>query len=122
MLSLSFLVVVVPFLQWLSDDSAARTAFLNAIPLILAVLVCVKVSTAAWFAVRLHDGRLLSDGALMGGAALWLASVLILYALLVWLVQTPHIARYFLLLIAMLQVPLARLSAAPLALAWNRHR
>ncbi len=121
-LSLSFLVVVAPFLQWLNDDSAARTAFLNGIPLILAVLVCVKVSAAAWIAMRLHDGRLIGQRALVGGAAAWLASVLILYALLVWFVQTPHIARYFLLLIAILQIPLARLSAAPLALAWNRHR
>jgi len=36
--------------------------------------------------------------------------------------RTPHIARYFLLLVAILAIPLARLSAAPLALAWNRHR
>jgi hypothetical protein len=48
--------------------------------------------------------------------------VLGLYAVLVWFWSTPHVARYFLLLIAILEIPLARLSAAPLALAWNRHR
>jgi hypothetical protein len=30
--------------------------------------------------------------------------------------------HYFLIFIAILQVPLMRLAVAPLALAWNRHR
>jgi hypothetical protein len=41
---------------------------------------------------------------------------------LVWWFDTPHMPRYFLLLIAIWVVPLARLSVAPLSLAWNRHR
>jgi hypothetical protein len=40
----------------------------------------------------------------------------------VWMLDTPHIPHYLLLLLAILAIPLARLSAAPLALAWNRHR
>ena len=48
--------------------------------------------------------------------------VFALYGVLVWLVDTPFIPRYVLALIAILAIPLARLSAAPLALAWNRHR
>jgi len=34
----------------------------------------------------------------------------------------PLVPRYFLALLAILAIPLARVSAAPLALAWNRHR
>jgi hypothetical protein len=41
---------------------------------------------------------------------------------LVWLLFAPFMPRYLLGLVAILAVPLARLSAAPLALAWNRHR
>jgi len=41
---------------------------------------------------------------------------------LVWMFDTPHIPRHLLMLLAILAMPLARLSAAPLALAWNRHR
>jgi hypothetical protein len=48
--------------------------------------------------------------------------VLALYSVLVWFFSTPFVARYLLALIAILAVPLARPSAAPLALAWNRHR
>ena len=71
---------------------------------------------------RLFHSRVLSDRTLVLGAGVWLGAVLALHGLLVWLVSTPLLARYFLALIAILAIPLARLSAAPLALARNRHR
>jgi hypothetical protein len=72
--------------------------------------------------MRVFRGRLVSDRTFVTGAALWSATVLALYAVLVWLLDTPHFPHYLLMLVAILMVPLARLSAAPLALAWNRHR
>jgi hypothetical protein len=92
------------------------------LPVILAILVCVKMSAAAWIVTRLYRSRLLSDRTLVTGAACWCVGVLVLYGLLVWLLATPFFPRYLLLLLAILVIPLARLSAAPLALAWNRHR
>jgi hypothetical protein len=121
LLVLSFLVVIWPIGRWIHDDPQVQVALLNALPWILAVLVCVKVSAATWIATRLYDGRLLSDRTLVTGAACWLVAVLALYALFAWFWATVH-PGYFYLLIAILEVPLARLSAAPLALAWNRHR
>ena len=121
-LTLSLLVVVIPTLQWIHDSRVGLAGLLTALPWILAALVCLKMCVAAWIAIRLYDGRLLSDQTLVKGAACWLFAVLALYGVLVWFVDTPLIARYFLLLIAILAIPLARLSAAPLALAWNRHR
>src|SRR2546425_4301541 len=94
----------------------------NALPLILAGLVALKMSAAAWIATRLDRSRLLGDRALFVGAACWCVAVLALYAVLVWFFSTPFVAHYLLALIAILAVPLVRLSAAPLALAWNRHR
>ena len=58
----------------------------------------------------------------MTAAACWCAVVLALYGVLVWFFSTPFFPRYVLALLAILAIPLARLSAAPLALAWNRHR
>lgn len=121
-LSLSFLVVVVPFLQWLHDDATAMTSFVNALPGILAVLVCVKVSAAAWIASQLHAAGLVGDRALVAGAATWFAAVLVLRGLLGWLFDTPHVAGYFVLLVVILGIPLLRVAASPVALAWNRHR
>ena len=72
--------------------------------------------------MRLHDSRLLSDRTLVIGALCWDVAVLALYGLLVWIVPTLLFRSYLLALVAILAVPLARLSAAPLALSWNRHR
>src|SRR6266540_1875023 len=94
----------------------------NALPLILAGLVGLKMSAAGWIATRLDRSRLLGDRALVLGAACWVLAVLALYGVLVWFFSTPFVAHYLLALIAILAVPLARISAAPLALAWNRHR
>jgi hypothetical protein len=108
--------------QWIIDTPGVRRALWNALPLFLAGLVGLKMSAAAWIATRLDRSRLLGDRALVIGAAGWCVAVLALYGVLVWFFSTPFVARYVLGLIAILAVPLARLSAAALALAWNRHR
>jgi hypothetical protein len=82
----------------------------------------MKVTAAAWIAVRLHDTGLSSDRTILLGLFAWDAAVLALYALLKWLLPELLVRSYFLALVAILAVPLARLSAAPLALDWNRHR
>jgi hypothetical protein len=56
------------------------------------------------------------------GAAFWSLAVFVLYGVLRWLLDTPHVPHYVLMLVAILTIPLARISAAPLALSWNRHR
>jgi hypothetical protein len=121
-LALSFLAIIGPLAHWIIDDRAVRTAIWHALPWILAALMCVKMSAAGRIATRLHRSRLLSDRTLVAGAAGWLVAVLALYGVLVWFFSTPFIPRYLLALVAILAIPLARLSAAPLAIAWNRHR
>ena len=121
-LTLAFLVVIGPVIEWIHDNRSVQAALWDAWPWIPFVLVGLKTSAAAWIATRLYRSRLLSDRTLVTGAACWLAAVLALYGALVWFVSTPFIPRYLLALIAILAIPLARLSAAPLALAWNRHR
>ena len=122
LLTLTLLILLGPIVEWISDSPSVQRALWNALPLILAGLVGLKMSAAAWIATRLDRRRLLGDRALLVGAACWVLAVLALYGVLVWFFSTPFIARYVLALIAILAVPLARISAAPLALAWNRHR
>jgi hypothetical protein len=121
-LALLFLAVIGPLGVWIVEDSDVRAALWSGFPVILGVLVFIKMCAAAWVATRLCDSRVVSDRALVTGAACWLVAVLALYALLTWLFFTPPMPRYLLGLVAILAMPLARLSAAPLALAWNRHR
>jgi len=120
-LYLSVLAVLGPLAVWLLETGALLSV-LRAVPWILALLAGLKLCAAGWVAVHLYDARLVSDRTLVAGAAVWLVAVLGLHGLLVWLVDAPIFPNYVLLLVAILAVPLARVSAAPLALAWNRHR
>jgi len=121
-LTLTVLLFVEPIIQWVRESAEVRVALWNAMPWILGALVVIKVSAASWVATRLQWNGLVSERALVTGAACWLVAVLLLYSVLLWLLLGPLVPRYFLLLLAILAVPLARVSAAPLALAWNRHR
>jgi hypothetical protein len=121
LLVLGFFFLFGPFAEWIIDSGRVGRLW-SALPLIFAVLVGLKMIAAIWIGVRLYERRLVSDGTLVTGAAFWCAAVLALYGVLVWLLGTPHIPHYVLMLVAILAIPLARLSAAPLALAWNRHR
>jgi len=120
--ALSLLAIIVPLAHWVISDKVAMAALWEALPWIAAVLVCFKISAAAWIAMRLHDSRLFGDRTLVVGAACWDVAVFALYGLLAWIFPALLFPRYLLLLVAILEIPLARLSAAPLALAWNRHR
>jgi hypothetical protein len=99
-----------------------QAKLLDAVPSVLASLVAVKMFFASMIAIRLYRARLLTDRALVTSAAIWLLAVLSLYGVLMWLLSTPLFPPYVLALMAILLIPLARLSAAPLALARNRHR
>jgi hypothetical protein len=120
-LHLAMLAVLGPVAVWIVEGGASL-AVMRAVPWILTGLAALKLCAAGWVAVRLYDARLVSDRTLVGCAAVWLVAVLALHGLLVWLVDTPLFPSYLLLLVAILAIPLARVSAAPLALAWNRHR
>lgn len=120
-LALSYLIFIGPFAGWLIALFVMVIAT-DALPWIGAAMICVKVSAAAWIATRLNARRLLSGRTLVTVAACWIVIVLVLYGLLAWLVTTPLLPRYFPALVAVMAVPLVRLSAAPLALAGNRHR
>lgn len=122
LLALSILTVVVPFAHRIAGSKAIMAALWTALPWIVAVLALLKTAAAAWIAVRLRDGRLLGDRALLIGSACWNVSVLALYGLLLWIAPGLLLPAHFLAFVAILGVPLVRLSAAPLAFAWNRNR
>jgi len=121
-LALMALSAVGPALVYLAENRRLQLLLWSSIPTIVAVLVCFKMIASVWVIARLQRHQILGDRALVVGSALWVAGVLAIYAALVWFVDTPIFPRYFLALVAIMAVPLARVSAAPLALAWNRHR
>jgi hypothetical protein len=116
------LIVIWPVIAWLRRDAHARVWLWENLPASLAVLAAIKTCVALWVAITLYRTRSVADRVLVAGALGWVTLVLALYALLVWMVDTAYVPRYIFLLAAILAVPLARVSAAPLALGWNRHR
>jgi hypothetical protein len=111
-LTLLFIAIIGTF------SFRAGTLLWHGLPWIAAALVCLKIALAAWIAIRLRE----SDRTLIIGAVCWNLAVFALFGLLVWIFPELLVRRYLLALIAILEVPLVRVSAAPLALAWNRHR
>lgn len=120
-LVLGFFFLFGPLGEWILETRRLGRIW-SALPIILTILVSLKMIAVVAIGARLYDRRLVSDRALVTGAASWSIAVFALYGVLAWLTDSPHIPRYVLMLIAILGIPLARLSAAPLALAWNRHR
>ncbi len=120
--ALTCIGVIVPVAHWAFSQRAIVARLWEALPWILSTLVVLKLVAAVWVAIRLHDRGLVSDRTLLGGAVCWDVAVFALYGLLVWITPALLFRRYALALLAILVVPLVRLAAAPLALAWNRHR
>jgi hypothetical protein len=54
--------------------------------------------------------------------AAWLLLASLLVGLLYWSLPAERVPFRYLALTIVLVLPMARLAAAPLALAWNRHR
>ncbi len=122
LVSLVAIILLFPAWSWLRHSSRAWVMAWDHLPLMLAAMVTVKMAAAGWVAIRLGRSGLLHDRVLVGSAAGWCLAVFALYGVMVWFVDTPLIRHSVLMLIAVLQVPLTRIWAAPLALAWNRHR
>jgi polyhydroxybutyrate depolymerase len=122
LLRLCWLVVLGLVLHGVMTSREVRSALWNGAPWILAALAGLKLCGAAWAARRLERARLVGDRVLVAGAVSWLVAVGALYGVFAWLLDTPHVARYVLLLLAILAVPLVRPALVSLALAWNRHR
>ena len=92
------------------------------IPWVVGLLIVVKVFVAGWLLralVRRGEVGAGTAGRLLGG---WLVAAGALFGLLAWLVPPEFLPVYGLALGVVLFLPLTRLTAAPLALAWNRHR
>src|SRR4051812_33418566 len=73
-LVLAFFFLFGPFAEWIIDSGRVGELW-SALPWIFAVLVALKMIAVVWIAVRLHHGRLVSDGVLVGGAACWSIAV-----------------------------------------------
>ncbi|HJT15790.1 MAG TPA: hypothetical protein VJ853_00305 [Thermoanaerobaculia bacterium] len=113
--ALAFLAIAVPLAHWAITTDAALRFLWNALPWIIAALVIVKTAAAMWIGTRLPARQLVAT------AIVYNVAVFTLYALLVWIFPELIVRHYLLAFLAIVAVPLVRVSAAPLALSRSRH-
>jgi hypothetical protein len=122
LVTLAAIMAIGPLLEWIGDRVDVQRWLFDWWVLVPAALVAIKTAAATFVASRLSRTRLVVDHVLVAGAAAWLVLVVAAYAAMVWWLDTALIPGYIPALLAILAVPLVRVSAAPLALDWNRHR
>jgi hypothetical protein len=120
--ALFLIFLLVPFIKWAWEHKRVVAWIWDAVPAILAILVALKTITALGVYRALARRRVLTERALVTSAALWCAGVFALYGTAVWFWDTPLLPHYVMGMMAILIVPLTRVSLAPLAFDWNRHR
>ncbi len=113
--------LVLGLLVSLLGSLEAIPAALAALPYVLAVAVLLKLLLAGWFARRLWRRGLVGPGVLAIAAAVWVIAAVGVVAGLGWLASDRASFATAALGVALV-LPLNRFAAAPLALAWNRHR
>lgn len=116
------LLVVCGLALWTVPTSRVLASSWDAFPVLLMVGATLKLTMGMWIVVRAFSMRLIADRVLAALTACWCAAVFAVYLAIVRFVDTAFVPHYLLLLAAILAVPLTRVSAGPLALAWNRHR
>ena len=109
--ALGVLTFVAPALYWLGHNREVRVLVWNGFPWIAAALVAIRIALMIPIAHRISHVM----------ASVWSASVLALYAILCWIFPQILIRHYVLALIAILTIPIVRITAAPLAMTRSRH-
>ncbi len=107
--------------HWLAGRPDLLSALATALPYIAAAVVALKMLLAVWLARALWRRGLVGPRTLATAAVAWAVAAVAALAFLGWLAsdRAPFAA---LVLVVMAALPLNRFAAAPLALAWNRHR
>ena len=116
------LAAVIPIGCWVFMHPEYHDALLAAVPCVLASAAGLKMLLGAWSLRALGRRRLIETRLLARLVGAWLLIAVCLIALLCWLVPGSVAPWYLVASCVVLGLPLVRISWAPLALAWNRHR
>jgi hypothetical protein len=104
------------------DNPGLQAALLRALPWVLGVAVTLKTGFAVWSVRSLIRSELVPARTVLTLLGIWLAVAAGLAVLIVRLAPVEYVAPASLAAGVVLSLPLVRLAATPLALAWDRHR
>lgn len=108
--------------DWIYYHPGTHAAFLDLLPWLLGLLMFCRLMAAGWALRQVLRRGLLDPRTMMRWLMVWLLLGLVLFGLLAWLLSPTEVPLFYLALAVLLALPMARLAATPLALAWNRHR
>jgi hypothetical protein len=107
---------------WVSKDPEIRGHFLALLPWLLGLVIACRLGVAG-LALRVGLRRqVLEPRTAVRWLTVWVCVAATLFGLLVYAVPAERVAAYNLAFAVLFAMPMVRLTAAPLALAWNRHR
>jgi len=127
---LSLVTTSIVVITWVKDRPEDFGTILTGLTWCAAALVGVKVLGACWAIATLLRRGLWEAGHLVVGLSLWVLGVSCLLTLVYWLVPSEglpvasvgHVPVHLIAVTVILTMPLVRLLAAPVAVAWNRVR
>ena len=99
-----------------------QAELLAALPWAVGLAAAVKLLLGGWLVCVLMRRRLIEAPLMERLLAVWLLTAVGLAALLSWLIPTRLASWHLIIACVVLAMPLVRISLAPIALAWNRHR
>ena len=118
----SALVGAIPIGCWISMHPEYHANLLATVPWALGLAAALKLLLGAWLVRVVIRRRLIQSRLLERLLGVWLLTAASLTGLLCWLVPHSLAPWYLVTAGVVLAMPLVRISLAPLALAWNRHR
>ncbi len=107
---------------WIIDHPEKLPAIRVWLPWLLAAMYLVRVAVTGAALRQLLRRGLVAPRTVLYWIAAWLLLAATLFGLLVWGVRADVVPWYYLALAIAWCLPMAHLTATPLALAWNRHR
>lgn len=116
------IAAAVPLGYWVFMHPEYRADLWSAVPWLLAEAAVLKLALAGWSLRAIRRRRLVDSPLLSRLLAGWLLTAACMIALVHWLVPGELAPWYLVVPCVVLVLPLVRISLAPLALAWNRHR
>lgn len=115
-------LVVVPLCHWLLKHPEYHTDLLTAVPWVLGSAAMLKLLAGGCLVRAVVRRNLVQMRLMTGLLAAWLLTAAGLTGLFCWMVPDGLAPWYLVTSGVVLAMPLVRISLAPLALAWNRHR
>jgi hypothetical protein len=107
---------------WIYRHPEIHDIVFRVLPPLLGVVVLGRLVLAAWALRQSLRQGLLQPQTVARWAAGWVLLASILFGLFAWTVPPKFVPWYYLAYGVLFALPMARLAAAPLTLAWNRHR